>query len=290
MVAAPNIESYHEPATLAKATQALSEGPATIIAGGTIVVREAQAGRFAYAPRLISLQRIGELRRIDRTADSVRIGALTRLRDLNEHAGLSEDAPILVRTTRHMASAQVRNLGTVGGNLCWASASADLTLAFLLLDAMVELASWAGDEMTSRTLPLRDFLTGAEQTARQAGEILAAVTVPQSAVGLRAGFRKSGTRIALDTTVASVGAVAAVDGRVLSNVRLGCGGVAATAIRLANTEALVEGRELSETLSGETAEAARAEIDPPDDARASAWYRRELVGAFTKRIFDDLAP
>lgn len=289
MVGAPNIENYCEPTTLVEAAQALSEGPATVVAGGTIVVREAQAGRLTYAPTLVNLQRVGDLRRIEQTADDLRIGALTRLRDLNENLGLREDAPILAETTRQMASAQVRNLGTIGGNLCWASASADLTLAFQLLDASVELVSWANGEITSRTLPLGEFLTGPEQTAREANEILTAIAVPRPALGLRAAFHKSGTRIALDTTIASVGVAAAVADGNITNVRIGFGGIAGTAVRAPRTEALVEGQILTESLADAAAEVARNEVDPPSDARASAWYRRELIATFTKRALNDLA-
>ena len=289
MVVAPKIETYHEPATLAEAAQVLSEGPATLIAGGTIVMREAQAGRFVYASTLINLHRIGELRRMEVSADGVKLGALASLREINEHAGLAVDAPILVHTTRQMASAQVRNLGTIGGNLCWASASADLTLAFLLLDASVELVSWSDGELASRTLPLAEFLSGSEQTAREPNEVLAAINLPKPSLGLRATFRKSGTRVALDTTVASVGAAAASDTEGLSDVRLGCGGVAANAIRLPGVEALVEGQVATDELIEDAAAAARDEVDPPSDTRASAWYRRELVGTFTKRALRDLA-
>ena len=288
MVAAPNIENYYEPTTLVEAAQALSEGPATVVAGGTIVVREAQAGRLTYAPTLVNLQRVGDLRRIEQTADDLRIGALTRLRDLNENLGLREDAPILAETTRQMASAQVRNLGTIGGNLCWASPSADLTMAFQLLDASVELVSWANGEITSRTLPLREFLTGPEQTAREANEILTAIAVPRPALGLRAAFHKSGTRIALDTTIASVGVAAVADGNI-TNVRIGFGGIAGTAVRAPRTEAVVEGQTLTESLADAAAEVARNEVDPPSDARASAWYRQELIATFTKRALNDLA-
>ena len=289
MVAAPKIESYHEPPTLAAAAQALSEGPATLVAGGTIVMRETQAGRMAYAPTLINLQRIDELRGVESTASGLRFGALTRLRDLNEDAGVIDSAAILARATRHMASSQVRNLGTVGGNLCWASPSADLTLAFLLLDAEVELVSWSDGKTNTRLLPVRDFLVGPEQTARQTNEILAAVTVPTSALDLRAGFYKSGTRIALDTTLASVGVVANLADGALSNARIGFGGVAATAIRAARTEALVSAHPLNEALIEEAVATARDEVDPPSDTRASAWYRRELIATFTRRALQELA-
>ena len=141
MTVGAQIDSYVEPATLAEAAQALNMGPATLVAGGTLVVREAQAGRFSYAPTLINLHRVDEMRGIELTDAGLRIGALTRLRDINEHAVIRESAAVLAQTALHMASTQVRNLGTIGGNLCWASPSADLTVSFLVLDAEVELIS-----------------------------------------------------------------------------------------------------------------------------------------------------
>ena len=289
MTVGAQIDSYVEPATLAEAAQALSMGPATLVAGGTLVVREAQAGRFSYAPTLINLHRVDEMRGIELTDAGLRIGALTRLRDINEHAVIRESAAVLAQTALHMASTQVRNLGTIGGNLCWASPSADLTVSFLVLDAVVELICASGGQTTTRSLPVNEFLTGSEQTARAANEILTAVTIPPSALGLRGGFMKSGTRIALDTTIASVGIAAAIENKVLRHVRIGLGGVAPTAIRAPRTEAVVEGQQPSVALLKNATAAVGGEIDPPSDARASAWYRRELIGVFTKRVLNGLA-
>ncbi len=283
------IDSYCEPATLAEATQALCEGPATLVAGGTLVVREAQAGRFSYAPALINLRHIDEMRGIELSDAGLRIGALTRLREINENAQIRESATVLAQTAWHMASTQVRNLGTIGGNVCWASPSADLTVSLLVLDAAVELASASGNNTTMRSIALAEFLTGSEQTAREPNEILTAVTVPQSALGLRGGYLKSGTRIALDTTIASVAIAASLEGTILRQVRIGFGGVAPTAMRAPRTETLIEGQQRTDALLRDAAETARGEIDPPSDARASAWYRRELIGVFTKRVLDGFA-
>ena len=288
MASVARIERYHEPSTLDEALAALAEGPATVVAGGTVVVREAQAGRRAWAGTLVNLRRLGELGGIEGHGGGIRIGALTRIRDLGEDRVLAVRAPALAAAAGRMASSQVRNLGTVGGNLCWASPSADLNVPLLLLDAAVELARRAGGGVARRTLPLADFLTGSETNARAGDELLTAVSIPAAALDLAGGFRKSGTRVGLDTTLASVGVAAAVEGGVLRGPRVAFGGVAANAMRAARTEAALADRRVGAAAIAQAVETAGGEIDPPDDARASAWYRRELVATFLARLLHDL--
>ena len=288
MASVARIERYHEPATLEEAVAALADGPATIVAGGTVVVREAQAGRRAWAGTLVNLRRLRELGGIDRDGDGIRIGALTRIRDLAEEGVIAARAPVLAAAAGRMASSQVRNLGTVGGNLCWASTSADLNVPLLLLDAAVELARREGRGVARRTLPLADFLVGSETTARAEHEILTAVSIPTAALDLSGSFCKSGTRVALDATIASVGVAAAVEGGVLRGPRVAFGGVAANAMRAGGTEAALADRRVTAAAVAEAVAAAAGEIDPPDDERASAWYRRELVGTFLARLLHEL--
>lgn len=288
MASVARIERYHEPATLEEAVAALADGPATIVAGGTVVVREAQAGRLAWGQALVNLRCLRELDGIDRDGDGIRIGALTRIRDLAEEGVIAARAPVLAAAAGRMASSQVRNLGTVGGNLCWASPSADLNVPLLLLDATVELARQEGRGVARRTLTLGDFLVGSETTARAEDEILTAVSIPAAALDLSGSFRKSGTRVALDATIASVGVAAAVEGGVLRGPRVAFGGVAATAMRAGGTEAALADRRVTEATVAEAVAAAASEIDPPDDGRASAWYRRELVKTFLARLLHEL--
>ena len=288
MASVARIERYHEPSTLDEALDALAEGPATIVAGGTVVMREAQAGRRAWAETLVNLRRLGELGSIDRDGDGLRIGALARIRDLGEDGVVAARAPVLAAAAGRMASSQVRNLGTVGGNLCWASPSADLNVPLLLLDAAVELARRDGGDTARRTLPLADFLVGSETNARAGDELLTAVSIPATALDLAGGFRKSGTRVGLDTTLASVGVAAAVEDGVLRGPRVAFGGVAANAMRAPRTEAALADRRVDAGTVAAAAEAAGGEIDPPDDARASAWYRRELIATFVARLLHEL--
>ena len=288
MATVGKIERYHEPATLAEAVAAVAQGPTTVVAGGTLIVRESQPELLTCAPSLLNLQRVDELRGITSTDDGIRIGALTKIRDILDHAELATRATVLVRTASQMASSQVRNLGTIGGNLCWASPSADLTVPLLLLNATVELATWNGESTVRRSLGLRKFLVGKEKTSLNDVEILTAATIPASALGLRGGFQKSGTRVSLDTTLASAGIAAAVADGVLGDVRIAFGGVATNAMRADSTEAVLANRRISDELITEAVAVARDEVDPSDDERASAWYRRELIAVFLKRLLGEL--
>ena len=288
MATVGKIERYHEPATLAEAVAALAQGPTTVVAGGTLIVRESQPERLTCAPSLLNLQRVDELRGITSSDDGIRIGALTSIRDILDHTELATRATVLVRTASQMASSQVRNLGTMGGNLCWASPSADLTVPLLLLNATVELATWNGERTVRRSLGLRKFLVGKEETALNDVEILTAASIPTSSLGLRGDFQKSGTRVSLDTTLASAGIAAAIADGVLGDVRIAFGGVANNAMRADRTEVVLANQRISDELITEAVAAARDEVDPSDDDRASAWYRRELIGVFLKRLLDEL--
>lgn len=288
MATVGKIERYHEPATLAEAVAAVAQGPTTVVAGGTLIVRESQPERLTCTPSLLNLQRVDELRGITSSDDGIRIGALTSIRDILDHAELATKATVLVRTASQMASSQVRNLGTIGGNLCWASPSADLTVPLLLLNATVELATWNGERTVRRSLGLRKFLVGKEKTALNDVEILTAATIPASALSLRGDFQKSGTRVSLDTTLASAGIAAAVADGVLGDVRIAFGGVGANAMRADSTEVALANQRISDELITEAVAVARDEVDPSDDERASAWYRRELIGVFLKRLLDEL--
>jgi CO/xanthine dehydrogenase FAD-binding subunit len=283
------IEAYRAPTSLAEAAEILRGGPVTILAGGTDLMPQTQAGRVKFARVLMNIRRIPELAGITVEDGALRIGALVTVTELMADPAVRAHAPILATAGDHFASAQLRNAATIGGNVCNASPAGDLLLPLLALEAEVELVSKPDGRCVPRRLPLRDFFTGPGRTVRAANELLAAVRVPLTDAPRVMRFVKFGTRPALDISAVAIALAAVPRGGALHDVRVAFGAVAPTPLRGSATEAALEGRALTSEVIARAAEAAAQEVRPISDVRASAWYRRELVRNLMKRVLDDVA-
>jgi CO/xanthine dehydrogenase FAD-binding subunit len=277
------------PTDLTDALHHLQDGAGTVLAGGTDLLLQARAGRRRYGARLVSLRGLDGLRGIDIAGGSVRIGAMVTQSEILRSDPLADVAPVMQMTANAFASAQIRNAGTLGGNLCNASPAGDMAVPLLLLDAEVCLVRLATDGIRRRFLPLARFLIGPGQCDLQAGELLEAVTFPVPPPGMRAAFRKSGPRPALEISVVSIGALARIDGQHWRDVRLSIGAAAPTALRLHDAEAELEAGPVDNARIDRAAVAARNGCAPIDDLRASAWYRRHLAETFARDMLHDLA-
>lgn len=283
------LEAYFAPASLDEALPLLREGEATLLAGGTDLMPQTQAGRLRFGRALVNLNHVAELRGIERANGAIRIGALTTVTDLMASDLLREHAAVLVEAGDHFASGQLRNAATIGGNVCNASPAGDLLVPLLILDAAVELASMPNGERRTRSVPLHAFFTGPGRTLREPAEVLVRVVVPVPPPDFVARFCKFGTRPALDISAVSIGVAAARRGGLLTGVRVAFGAVAPTPIRAPRTEAALEGRTLDAATIAAACDVARDEVRPISDVRASGWYRRELIHNLMKRVLDDVA-
>ena len=285
-------ERYVAATSLAQALRVLGEpGGATVLAGGTDLMPQSKAGRVKPARTLLNIRRVAELDGVAQAGGALRLGALTSVATLLEHALVRQHAPLLAVAADKFASDQIRNAATLGGNVCNASPAGDLLTPLLALDAEVELASLGVDGgVSTRRLPLAGFFTGPGRTRRAANELLCAVTVPVAAAGQCARFYKGGTRPALDISTISIAFAAQRDdaGR-MHGVRVALGAVAPTPLRARATEALIEGQRLDAALAERAAACAAQEAQPIDDVRASGWYRSQLVHNMTRRMLDDVA-
>lgn len=240
-------------------------------------LRQTQRGK--RPPAVISVRHIPGLDRIDAGARAIRIGALTTLTAVTEHPIVRAEYPVLPFTARYMGSPAIRHLATVGGNLCNASPAADLSPVLLVLDAEVGVVGPAG----SRRLPLDRFFRGPGQTALQAGELLAWVEIPRKHAGWTVHYERLDVRRAMDIAIAAVALALRHDGSRVAEARLALGAVAPTPLRVPEAErALVNGG-LGPTGVERAAELAMAAARPVDDVRATAEYRREMVGALVRR-------
>ncbi|MEY3019436.1 MAG: hypothetical protein RLZZ272_420 [Actinomycetota bacterium] len=266
------------PSTLDGALDALASLPgADLLAGGTDLM--VAITHRAHRPRdVVALRRIAELDRIEVTDTHLTLGALVRWSTMA--ADLTELAPGLAMAARSVGSPQIRNAGTLGGNLATASPAGDALPWLVALEAEVELASPAG----TRTVAIADWLTGPKRNARADDEIVTAVRVPRTDGPQHVA--KVGPRNAMVIAVASV---ALVLDRTARRVRVGLGSVGPTA--LAAPEAAAEAgaaidwdaltcpEDAIERFAAGVAAAAR----PIDDHRASADYRRHVVGVLAGR-------
>jgi len=275
--------AYRRPATLDQAFELKAADPsAYFVAGATDTLVKIKNGDIE--PRaLISLRSIPELKGIE-TGETVRIGSLTTISEIVEDAELAKIFPVLAEAARQLGSRQIRNVATIGGNLCNCSPCADTAPPLLVHEARVKLAGRSG----SREIPLSEFFEGPGQSCLATDEILEAVLIDRPAAGARGAFFKKG-RVRMDLAIASLAALITLDGELCTRVRLAAGSVAPVCLRLTKAERHLEGNPLSPELVSEAAELAAGEVTPIDDVRASAIYRRRLVEVFTRRALAAIA-
>jgi CO/xanthine dehydrogenase FAD-binding subunit len=273
--------AYHRPSTVEEACRLLAAEPcAAILAGGTdlmVHLRQAQRGR--RPPAVINVKRIPGLAEIRVHADAIHIGALVTLAALVDHQVIQAEYPVLPFTARYMGSPAIRYLATVGGNLCNASPAADLSPVLLALDAGVEIAGPSG----ARRLPLERFFRGPGQTVLATGEMLVGIEIPRKHGAWVVRYERLDVRRAMDIAIAGVALALRRDGPDVAEARLALGAVAPTPRRVPEAEtALVAGGLRADPIE-RVIELAKAASRPIDDVRATAEYRREMVGALLRR-------
>lgn len=285
------MEQYIAPASLEQALACLQQagGDVTILAGGTDLTPQSQSGKIKIKHTLMNIRHIAELTGITLEGNEIRIGALTTITEIMDHALVKQHLPVLAEACDHFASDQIRNVGTLGGNICNASPAGDTLIPLLVLDATVELASMPEAGLYRHRMPLSEFIVGPGKTRRSSCELVTGICIPLPGPGHVARFHKFGTRPALDISTISIGIAGTLKQGILSNVRVAFGAVAPTPVRAALTEQALEGQRLDAATIEKVAAVARDEVKPIDDVRASAWYRKEMIHNITKRILNHVA-
>jgi aerobic carbon-monoxide dehydrogenase medium subunit len=276
------LRAFHQPTTVQAAlrlcqSERRAGGPGRFVAGGTdLVVQGDRSLRW-----LVDVTRL-PLRYVKRRGGGWAIGATTTMADLEHDAALRRFADgILSEAAGTAGSPQIRNMGTIGGNLANASPACDLAPPLLALDAGVTVAGPG-----RRTIPLERFFRGVHRTALN-GALLVEIVIPAPArpAGGRAAwsFQKLG-RLESDIAVVNAGAGVAVgrDGR-CTWARLALGAVAPTPLRARRAEALLVGRPFDAAAVRAAAERAAAETRPVTDVRSTAEYRREMSRVLVAR-------
>ncbi len=272
--------NYHQPETIAAACELLAryDGKAKVLAGGTDVLPKMKSG-LLEPPALVSLKKIGVLSTIEYIPGrGIIIGAKVSPNELYNSALLQEKYLAVSEAAHSMANNQVRNMGSIGGNIVNAVPSADLPPILIALAATVTLESPRG----SRVMPLEDFIIGVTRTVIAPDEILTEIVIPDQPTTGSAYF-KFGLRNSGALAVVGVAAAVTMQAGVARDVRIVLGAVAPIPMRAKNAEEILRGNKISDGLIDEASKAAAAECKPISDIRASEEYRRDMVRVFTKR-------
>jgi carbon-monoxide dehydrogenase medium subunit len=270
---------YQAPAILREAISLLSSNPeAAVIAGGQSLM-PVLAFRLATPSLLVDLRRIQQLDHIGVGEDGVRLGALVRLRAVEDNRRLLAAYPLLREAVAHVAHHQIRNRGTVGGSLAHADPAAELPGVAVTCEGEIILVGSAG----SRTVAADEFFTGPLSTLRRPDEIITELRLPCWPTDRCWAFRKFARREGDFALAGILLFYDIVDGGAVGNAHIGVIGACHRPHRLRRVEALLNGRMLDERLLRQATAAAAEEVDPPDDLHADAAYRRGLVTALVER-------
>jgi carbon-monoxide dehydrogenase medium subunit len=257
-----------------------AHGPeAKLLAGGTDLLPQLKNG--VLSPRhVIDLSRVARLRSINLDGGrELRVGAAVTARELELHQGVRTRYQALAESGALVGSVQVRNLATVGGNLCNAAPSADMAPPLLALEAEAVIAGPRGE----RRVPLSSFFTDVRRTVLAPDELLVELVMPAPPPRSGGNYLRHTPRRELDIAVVGVASQLTLSDGVCARARIALAAVAPIPLRATAAEQALEGRpittELIERAAGLATEAAR----PISDQRGSAEFRRHLVGVLTRR-------
>jgi carbon-monoxide dehydrogenase medium subunit len=297
---------YPKPATLAEAFSLLDQygKRAVLIAGGTDVILMIKK-KAIFPDALISLRGIPGLNQIVYDGE-LRIGAATTHRAIEKSQLIRREFSALTDAVDVLGSVQIRNAGTIGGNICTAAPSADTAPPQLVLGAQVRIRSIKGE----RTIPLEGFFKGPGETVLGDGEIVTELIIPKPLPHTASAYWKHQRRLALDLPILGVAVLLSLDkSKVLHSdllhsaapissiftsleqdelicreVRIALGVAAPVPMRAFKAESLLRGRAIGNELLEQVAQTASEEAQPRDSFRGEAWYRKEMIKVFVKRM------
>lgn len=278
MIQVENKFSYSAFETLEDTSKYLisMNGTAVLTAGSTDVLVQMENKGIV---NVVSLNKLSELVGVVVNSGFVRVGALTTLTEVSESKELLELFPALCEAANEMASPQIRNKGTIGGNICNASPAADTAPSLLVYEASVEIYN----NGTTKTVELSKFFTGPGRSVLELGDIVTAIILPVKRVV--SGFAKIGKRKALEISIMSMAISFELEGNKILNSKVACGSVGPTPMMAPKTQELLNGLVVnSESDLQKAVDMVRTEVTPIDDIRGTASYRVRMIGITLKRL------
>ncbi len=273
--------NYVAPETVQEACQILEKlgGQAKVMAGGTDLLIKMKHG--ALRPKtIVGLRKIKELRKISfRKNQGLFIGAMALLEEVASHPKVKKLYPAVAYAASQTATVQIRNMGTVVGNICNAAPSADNIPSLMAFGAELIIASPNGE----RRILLENFFKGPGEVNLNRGELVKGVLVPPPPEGSGVSYQFISQRSKVDIAAVCVAAMVVIDKGRTRDVKIVLGAVAPTPIRALEAEGLLRGKKLADRSIQKAAEQASQEARPITDMRATSEYRRLMVAVLTKR-------
>ena len=297
---------YLKPKTVDEAIALLKRHgeKATLIAGGTDVMVMVKQKRMT-PEALVSLREVPGLDSIHYNG-MLRLGPMVTHRAIEKSELIRKEFSALSDAVDSLGSIQIRNVATIGGNICTAAPSADTACPFLVLDAQLKVKG----SQSERMIPLSQFFSGPGRTALSHDEVLTEIQIPKLLPNTGSAYWKHQRRLALDLPILGVAVLISLDKAtvtcsdflctaspisavlhrleedelVCKEIRIALGVAAPTPMRAIKAENLLRGKKITDELLEEVSEAAAKEAQPRDSIRGEAWYRRDMVKVLVKRM------
>lgn len=270
---------YIEPKTVQEACALLAKyDNAKVLAGGASLMVLLK-NKLLFPDQLINLKTVVGLNRIEKDPQGgLSVGALCRQREIELSPIVKERCEVLAEAASKIASPPIRNMGTIGGNICHSEPSADLPPALIALNAKLKVAGSKG----SRTIPVHEFFTDYYENILEPDEILTEIQIPPLPSAAGEAYLKL-SKTTNSAAIVGLAAVISLDGKgICTYAGVGVGGAASTPLLIAEAGGLV-GKSIDSSLIEDVASAAAKQSRPISDVYASAEYRREMVDVLTKR-------
>ena len=278
----PSFE-YHRPSTVDEAVGLLSSlgSEAKILAGGHSLLPMMKL-RFAQPEHLVDINRIPELKGVRVIGDDIVIGAMTSENAVIADPVLNEKVPLLPEAAKLIADPQVRNRGTIGGDIAHGDPANDHPALALACDAVMTIAGPNG----TRQVPASEFFLGTYWTALEESDILTQITVKAFPSGAGYSYKKLKRKTG-DWATAACAVVIALSGGTVSHIRITLTNLGPTALRAHEAESILMGQQVSDALIRQAAEKAMEICDPAEDLRGDAEYKTAMAGQMVQRAIHD---
>lgn len=282
-----DIESYYQGETVEETLRLLEEHPeAKIICGGSDVLIKTREGKMAGS-QLIGIRHLKELNGVERKENGdIYIGAATTFSHITNDPVIQKYIPVLGEAVDQVGGPQVRNIGTIGGNICNGAVSADSAPTVFSLDCKLRIVSSQGERISG----MEEFYLGPGRVDLKPGELLTHVIVPrENYEGYTGHYIKYSMRNAMDIATLGCSVVVKTSGRaynnILEDIRITFGVAAPVPLRCKETENRLKGHVVDEELFSMMEKSIREEINPRDSWRASKAFRIQIGGEIAKRAF-----
>lgn len=276
--------TYHKPQTLKEACRILEKcNNGTPIAGGTDMLVELKKG-LRQNEDVVSLKEIKELKTINENGNELIIGACATHNEVLKSSLINKIFPALSEAASKIGTDQIRNTGTIGGNLCTGASCCDMAPILIALNSSVEIVS----SSSKRLVSLKDFFIFHKETSIKKGELMTKIIIPIPKRGMGSSFEKFGLRETASISVASVSVSLTSDGNICTDSCIVIGAVAPTPKISTNAINILNGKKIKEVINDSIllksiGEASVKDTLPIDDLRGSANFRRNIVNVLTQR-------